>query len=369
MGFLNNLFGAKEKKISSYADFWEWFSENESTFRKIVKTKDTKTIEEKFFSRLGPKLNELRDGIFYLVGMLNDSTVDLVLTADGSPKNISFVEELVEAAPAIAGWQFTPLKQPMGVGFGLTMNGIIHSQDTLSFYPTDRPDKPDLVDITVFHRDLNDSNKQSIQSGAYILLENYLGELNFLENIDELRFLPPSDAEKDLIPIDALENYLQTRQALFVEKYDGVRIFTENDAYSALEAELESGQKLIAVINTDLLNWNRKASHPWMLVITIGFDGTKNNGMPDSPTFERLQEIEDSICAELRDVDGYLNIGHQTTNGERDIFLACVDFRKPSKVLHEAQQRYGSSFPFDYQIYKDKYWQTVSRFSPSDDVS
>src|SRR5580765_4548062 len=341
MGFLNKLFAGKEKTISSYSDFWEWFGENQSTFHKVVKTKDSKQIEDKFFSRLGPKLSELKDGFFYLVGMLDDSTVDLVITADGNPKNIVFVEELIAAAPEIAGWQFTPLKQPMGLGFGLTMNGVTHDKDTLSFYPTDHPDKPDLVDITVCHRDLNDSNAQSIQNGAYILLENYLGELNFLENIDELKFTSPADAEKDLIPIDALENYLQTRQALFVEKYDGVRIFTENDAYSLMEADLESGRKMVATINTDLLKWDRKASHPWMLVVTIRFDGNKNNGMPDNSTAEKLNEIEHAISNELKDVDGYLNIGRQVANGERDIFFACADFRKPSMVAYEVQQRLG----------------------------
>ena len=369
MGLLKNLFGTKEKEIKSYADFWEWFNENQSTFHQVIRTKDARAIEGKFFTRLAPKLNELKDGFFYLVGMLDDSTVDLVFTADGNSKNIVFVEELVETAPIIAGWQFTPLKQPMDIAsFGLTMNGVAHDKDTLWFYATDHLDMPDLVDITIVHRDLDVSNEQSIKSGAYIFLDNYLGELSFLSGIDDLTFVGPSDAEKDLIPIDALENYLQTREALFVEKYDGVRIFTDNDKYSVMQAELEGGRMLVATVNTDLLEWDKKASHPWMLVVKIGFDGGESNGLPDAATAEKLNEIEDAISRRLRDVDGYLNIGRQAANNERLIFYACVDFRQPSKVAYEAKRKYEGLLALDYEIYKDKYWRSVSHFSPKKDA-
>jgi hypothetical protein len=47
---------------------------------------------------------------FFLTGMYNDDTVELVLTADGAVKNIVFVEELVNSAPKIEGWKFTALK-------------------------------------------------------------------------------------------------------------------------------------------------------------------------------------------------------------------------------------------------------------------
>ncbi len=367
MGILNRLFEASEKRIESYADFWEWFQANEAEFRRAVQTKDTGVIEAKFFARLAPKLNELREGIFYLVGMLDAETVDMIFTADGNPKNMVFAEELVSSAPPIECWTFAPHKPPMDIAtFGLEMNGFTHSNETLSFYPTDYDDMPDLVDITVVHKDMNPSNIEEMKGGAYIFLDNYLGELNFLKNIDELGFCGPDDATKPLVPIDALDNYLQTRQALFVEKYEGVRIFTESDSYSLMEAELPSGRMMVATINTDLLKWDRKASHPWMLVVTIAFDGEKTNGMPDKATADRLNEIEDEISAQLKDVDGYLNIGRQVANGERDIFYACIDFRMPAKVVWEVAGK-ANDLAVDYQIFKDKYWQSVAHFTRSID--
>ncbi len=37
---------------------------------------------------------------------------------------------------------------------------------------------------------------------------------------------------------------------------------------AVLEAESESGNKLIAILNTQILDWDNKASHPWLAVMT-----------------------------------------------------------------------------------------------------
>jgi hypothetical protein len=129
-----------------------------------------------------------------------------------------------------------------------------------------------------------------------------------------------------------------------------------------LEAELESGNMLLAVINTNLLEWDRQASHPWLAVMTLKYDGSKNNGMPNNSDYELLGSIEDEILLSLKDNDGNLNIGRQTANNERDIYFACKDFRKASKVFYETQKKYGDKFEIEYDIYKDKYWQTFERF-------
>ena len=149
----------------------------------------------------------------------------------------------------------------------------------------------------------------------------------------------------------------------FIEKYEGVRYDTENDSCSTLEAEFESGNKLFAIINTDLLNWDSKASHPWISVLTLKYDGSNNNGMPNDNDYKLLDKIQDEIMEELKDVDGYLNIGRQTAKEEREIYFACKDFRKPSKVFFKTQQKYSGNFEIEYDIYKDKYWQSFERFN------
>jgi hypothetical protein len=361
MNFLKNIFGKKETPINSYSDFWNWFQNNEKTFFNVVK--NHKNIEKDFFDKLSPKLSELKDGYFYLTGMYDDNTVELVLTADGNTKNIVFIEELVEHAPKINNWKFTALKPALDIeNVAINMAGYKFDSENLFFYSNDHVKYPDEIDICIIHNSLTEENRKQIGIGTTIFLDNYLGELDFVNNIDVLKVIGRHEAEKELVPITKLKDFLSWRQKEFVEKYEGVRYDTQNDEHSILEAELENGNKLIAVINTQLLNWDSKASHPWIAIITFKFDGTSMNGMPNEYDYQSLNEIEENILKELSDKDGYLYIGRQTADNERDIYFACKDYRIPSKVFFNIQK--DNMFEIEYDIYKDKYWQSFERFRP-----
>jgi len=362
MDFLKNILGTKEETIKSYEDFWNWFQINEKYFYKIVKQKGN--IEKDFFEKLSSKLNEVKDGFYYLTGMFDENTVELIFSAEGEIKNIVFVEELVNSAPKIDGWRFTALKPALEiVDVNITMQSFEFNSENISFYSNDYSNYPDEIDITVIHNDINETNKTTVTNGTYIFLDNYLGELNFSTTIDTLTIISKDNAQKELIPIEKLKAFLDWRQKEFFEKYVGLRHDTENDNYSGLEAQLESGNTLVAVINTDLLEWDSKASHPWILNIEIKYDGKNNNGMPDNKTYKFLNKIENEIMEELKDFEGYLNIGRQTADNCREIYFACKDFRKPSKVLHKIEQMYLGKIDLSYNIYKDKYWQSFNRFT------
>ena len=44
-------------------------------------------------------------------------------------------------------------------------------------------------------------------------------------------------------------------------------------------------------------------------------------------------KLRAKIVEELKDFEGYLNIGRQTADSVREIYFACKEFRKPSKVF------------------------------------
>jgi hypothetical protein len=360
MNIIKSLFKRKEKPIQSYGDFWKWFNENERVFFKVVKEEGN--IEKVFFDILSEKLNELKEGFYYLTGMFDKDTVELIITAEGAIKNIVFVEELVKSAPEIKGWKFTALKPALETkDVSINMSGYKFNKGNLSFYSNNHIDFPDEIDITIVHDELNEENKAKIINGIYIFLDNYLGELELALTIDNLKFLRKADAEKELIPIEKLKDFLKWRQKEFIEKYNGIRHDIENDNYYIIETELKNGKHLISVINTDVLNWDNKASHPWILAIELHYEDG-NNGMPDPKTLKLLSKIEDQINEELKDFEGYLNIGRETGDGVREIYFACKDFRKPSKSVYEIQKDYSDKFEIHFEIYKDKYWQTFNRF-------
>lgn len=300
--------------------------------------------------------------------MYDEHTAELIFTPDGTIKNIVFVEDLVKAAPILQNWKFTALKPPLTIeDVKIVMAGYEFDSENLSFYPIDHEYYPDEVDIVVVYNDYKEEDKSTITNGTFIFLDNYLGELNSVTTIDSASVIPKEQAEKDLIPIGKLKDYLIWREKEFVEKYSGLRYNTENDSYSSLEAELENGKPLIAIINTTLLEWDRKASHPWILEVEIKYDGDDDSGMPDAETYALLNTFEDEITHELKDFDGYLNIGRQTADSERKIYFACKDFRKPSRILFDLTKKYTGKLDLMYDIYKDKYWQSFERFRPGID--
>jgi hypothetical protein len=363
MNFISKLLGRHtETAIRSNKDFWNWFKRNRNSFFKAIKY--NKDIENNFFDRLVPKLNALKEGYFLLAGMCNDKTVELIITPDGNVKNVVFVEELVSAAPAIEGWKFTALKPAHDIkNVGITIAGYDFNEDTQHFYADHSSEFPDEIAIVMVHDDLNDQNRPDIINGSYLFLDNYLGELNFMEVIDILDFEEKKKVKETLIPIGKLKGYLSWRQKEFIEKYDGIRTGAEEDSYSILEARLKNGRKLIATINTALLAWEGKVSHPWILTMAIEYNGASTKGLPDDACYRRLNILEDELLSELKSKDGYLYIGRQSANNLREIYFACMDFRKPSKVAYQLQEKYKASEKISYDIYKDKYWKSFNRFN------
>ncbi len=195
MNFLKGLFKAKNETIHSYEDFWTWFDKNANMFYKVVKGQSN--IEEKFFDKLSPKLDELKDGFWYVTGMYNDDLAELVITADGTVKNIVFVEELIQAAPVIKGWKFTALKPALDIkDVSIKMDGFNFNGENLNFYANQLKSYPDEIDIVIVHDDLTNDNKATITNGIYIFLDNYLGELESAITIDNLEVVGRPEAER-----------------------------------------------------------------------------------------------------------------------------------------------------------------------------
>lgn len=362
MKFLRRIFGKEETKISTNENFWKWFLKYEQEFHKIVK--DHTKIEKKFLNKICPKLDELREGYFVLTGMYSDQIAELIITPDGNIKNIVHVEDLIETAPKLDNWRFTALKPEMTDldNFGINMSGYSFDLDNMFFYSNESKEYPDEINISVIHNQLDEKNKDTITNGAYIFLDNYLGELDFATQIDQINVISKEESGKELVAISKLKDFIKWRKKEFIEKYEGTRHNTENDQYSIFEVKANTGKPIIAVINTDILKWDKKASHPWIINIDIEYDGNENNGMPFPDKNEELNDIEEEIMKLLKDSEGYINIGRQTGNNYKTIFFACNDFRYPTKVLDDFTNKHGGKL-FEFDIYKDKYWKFFNRFN------
>ena len=344
----------------SYQEFWTWFETKEKEFFNILKNEDN--VEEKFLDVTLFKLKELNEQFFLLAGMFGDSAAELIITVDGNIKDIVHAEELVKSAPNLENWKFTALKPESDIkDVNLRIDTYTFSKENIYFYSNDDEDYPDEIDLIFVHDELNDQNENEVINGTYLFIDNYLGELNFVTQIDNFSISSKEDAEKELIPIEKLKDFLSWREREFTEKYDAATIKTTEDSYSLLEGTLENGFPMLATVNVDLLQWDKKASHPWISVLRIKYQGDEDNGFPDDKDYDLFNLIEDEITLELKTEEGNLNLGRETADNIREIYFVSKDFRKVSKVLAETVEKYPD-YDMSFEIYKDKYWQSFERY-------
>lgn len=359
---MKNIFNYNQEHIiRDSTAFWNWFTSNEKSFYKALS--ERKNAENDFFNPLADRLEKLREGFYFVAGMSDGQTAELIFTAEGKVKNFVFIEALVAHAPEIPGWRFIAHKPATDIrNMRLKMSEYIFNSENIWFYSNEYKEYPDEIDITVVHKDCTAENKGVISNGCFLLLDNMLGEMNFASVIDVAKVCGPDETTEELVPITKLNAFMEWRQKEFIEKYEGVTHNTSGDLYNVLEASLENGDPLVAKVNTDLLSWDAKASHPWITCIEIRYDGSQNYGMPSPKTLPLLEQIESDLLKQLKDSEGYLLIACQTGEGVKEINFACKEFRKPSFVISEIIRKYADSIDMTYEIYKDKYWMSMNRF-------
>ncbi|WP_300685626.1 DUF695 domain-containing protein [Chryseobacterium sp.] len=327
----------------------------EKIFYEVVEKKDVKAIEKDFFDVIAPKLNQVNEGYYFLTGMSDDTTAELIITVEGEIKNIVFAEELIDAAPKLSHWKFTALKPAMDIQkISVSMGDYQFSKDTIFFYSNEQEEYPDEIDL-VFVFKGNAENKDKITTGVCIFLDNYLGELNFATQIDTFTVVGINEAEKELVPIEKLKDFLQWREREFVEKYKSAERADKEAEFSILRADLENGRPLLACMDMSLLKYDAKTSYPWVAVLKIYYDGDNNDGLPEKEDFEKLSDIENKVIDELQG-EGYLYIGRESADNVKESYFAGKDFRKISKVFNAIKQD-NPEYRISPGIFKDKYWQ------------
>jgi hypothetical protein len=366
----------KEELVQAIRAFWARFQQHAPEFFAVLDQHPTSPddVDEKFFEQITPWLENISEGFFFLAGMSDEHTAELILTAEGDVQNFALIEEVVAAAPALDNWKFTALKPAIDIvdTTGIKMQGERFGGDNISFYPEEDPDFPEEINIVIVHADLNEENRHLICTGCNIFLDNYLGERYFATAIDNLRIVGKAEATQEPLPINKLCDFLRSQQARLAANTTNISIMDaddidlENCRHSLLNicTDGDDGAKiLVALVNDTLLGLNAGALYPWVAVFTLSYESDYDLGMPDKKTQKLLAKAEADILAELPPNSGCLNIARATGDGECVFFFACKDFHHIGKVFHYAKRKYVAAFELDCELYKDRYWRTFQHFA------
>ena len=343
--------------VKSYSAFWTWFAAHERQFFHAVQINTR--IEEDVLDKISLALDIVKEGLLCRVS-ITSTTVELNISANGAIETIVFAEELVQAAPHFKGWSFTALKTATPINnLSININGHLFSDANIKFYSIYNAAYPASIDLTLTYDSLSKKNKPLIETGMILFLDTYIGELRAVTDIDHVKIIASSKAKRQLIPIGDLDAFLAQRQAKRMSKYQSLGQPTCQGNYITASGFQTNKEPFVTLIDSGLMAWDAKPSHPWIAVMTVEFDGTQNAGMPDEGTWNSLCKLENDLMAKLPNSHGYLKIAARTASNTRNFYFACQDFRAPSKVLYQLQASYASVFKVTYEIYQDKYWQSM----------
>jgi hypothetical protein len=223
---------------------------------------------------------------------------------------------------------------------------------------------PDLIDLAFIHEDYLSSYHSMFMDGIYIFVNECLGEQNLMTMIDDLTIEGVDTCKTNLIPVSKLKQYLIWREKEFIEKTGHLRYLKEFNDFGYVEAELENGKTFISFVDRSLLKWDGKASHPWIVEIEIKYPGDRRNGMPGPVAIKLMHDFEEQLGFAITPELGYLNVGYKTADSLRTIYFACAEFRKPVRVIDHLITINTEIISVSYDVYKDKYWQTLDQLLP-----
>jgi hypothetical protein len=185
--------------------FWDWFTNQQSSLRNIT---------EGNYDLIDSILNELRkiqSGLAVEFEKSGDVII-MTISADGIEDNFEIVKEIVNNAPKIDKWNFVAFRQPVHRekinSITVKVNEITLDPKTI-WYRALKED--DNLYIQIFSEDLNEENRGDIGYGCLMLLDNLIGEYDCVKKVSAYEFYNVCEAEEfkeDLDPLTEIRDFL-----------------------------------------------------------------------------------------------------------------------------------------------------------------
>jgi hypothetical protein len=151
------------------------------------------------------------DDLHFELGNSAQGPREFVITADANPEHIPIVDQLIAAAPSIAGWTFVALKQPQGFGFEFEVDGVHVDPSKMLFLPLVTGSNPALLGLRVAVPGYSFLGKKRAMVAGWLALQTGLGERVLAERIVNIEFCrPPRNIEQGgFMPLQELPQFIE----------------------------------------------------------------------------------------------------------------------------------------------------------------
>ncbi|QDV21573.1 hypothetical protein Pan153_62630 [Gimesia panareensis] len=185
--------------------FWFWFENNLHRFKQFEDQRET------LMQDLGEQLQEVDEGLVFELSLpRGKGTSELIISADGIPETFPAVLALIDQAPDLPGWTFTPFRQREDLSQGSLQFGNREFSASDFYFWLHQEDGD--IGLFMFVPGLTKKNWDEMIGGAFILLDMALGEYDATMNLSFIKFrpLPDNPKAKKLLPLTRLPRAFDT---------------------------------------------------------------------------------------------------------------------------------------------------------------
>jgi hypothetical protein len=175
LSFIGGCFKPPERR------FWEWFEENQERVFNFEKDQD------RTFELLQKELNEVNPGLVFEIGPIEaDGRRVFVISAAGIKEVFPAVESLHACAPNLPNWKFLKYRQRYEAHHDIQYEGKRFKYDEVRYRLFEDGAK---VSIIVLLKGYNKKEDELYIGGAFLFLDQVLGEYDVATKISTLDFM------------------------------------------------------------------------------------------------------------------------------------------------------------------------------------
>ncbi len=196
--------------------FWKWFSDNQNKFSFINEVEEAE--RDNLLDEFITELHQFNENIYFEIGGdVDEDKKELIITAEGVEDYFEEVETLVSAAPEYKDWEVIAFKPPMGKGFITNYAGIEFDPEKIIFIPLENEEQPDAIGINVCYPDFDESDREVLMEGTYLMLDAIIGEKSTTLDINymEITQTPENIGDLDFIHCSEIEEYIDDKKGRF----------------------------------------------------------------------------------------------------------------------------------------------------------
>ncbi len=194
------------KQEPEAADFWAWFEDNEAMLAELAIKLDDMTMDElePVLDELALEIHDVDDRLFAELGVAENGSPVLLITAEGDREALLAARDLVEIAPELKNWEIKALREreELSDQMALPGGGEIDIREAVFVLEVHQG----KAEIAIGLDEWDDERAEDYSLAAENLVETALGEADYSAGVSGVMALPLKDLaeEADPWPLKAL---------------------------------------------------------------------------------------------------------------------------------------------------------------------